>query len=201
MNKLKIVKLDHSYSEQIQKIWVKSLPFNLKSMIGENIIKDYISLFLENNIHLGVGLLIEKRLVGFVLFGDDKEIIRKLIKKKLSQIIYSFMKSIFFLKLKRFLNFIDCSIYILVSKGREKKFVLLNTELLIICISPSEQGKKYGSFLIKKSLENFKEFFSQYNGIIVKTLKKDQQNIAFYKKNNFEKIFEIFGRTYLKYSF
>ena len=78
---------------------------------------------------------------------------------------------------------------------------MLNTELLIICISPSEQGKKYGSFLINKSLENFKEFFSQYNGIIVKTLKKDQQNIAFYKKNNFEKIFEIFGRTYLKYSF
>ena len=201
MNKLKIVKLDHSYSEQIQKIWIKSLPLNLKSMIGKNIIKDYISFFLENKINLGVGLLLEKRLVGFVLFGNDKEIIRKLIKKKISQIIYSFMKSIFFLNLKRFLNFIDCSIYILVSKEKEREIVLLNTELLIICISPSEQGKKYGSFLINKSLENFKEFFSQYNGIIVKTLKKDQQNIAFYKKNNFEKIFEIFGRTYLKYSF
>ena len=201
MNKLKIVKLDHSYSEQIQKIWIKSLPLNLKSMIGKNIINDYISFFLENKINLGVGLLLEKRLVGFVLFGNDKEIIRKLIKKKISQIIYSFMKSIFFLNLKRFLNFIDCSIYILVSKEKEREIVLLNTELLIICISPSEQGKKYGSFLINKSLENFKEFFSQYNGIIVKTLKKDQQNIAFYKKNNFEKIFEIFGRTYLKYSF
>ena len=201
MNKLKIVKLDHSYSEQIQKIWIKSLPLNLKSMIGKNIIKDYISFFLENKINLGVGLLLEKRLVGFVLFGNDKEIIRKLIKKKISQIIYSFMKSIFFLNLKRFLNFIDCSIYILVSKEKEREIVLLNTELLIICISPSEQGKKYGSFLINKSLENFKEFFSQYNGIIVKTLKKDQQNIAFYKKNNFEKIFEIYGRTYLKYSF
>ena len=47
MNKLKIVKLDHSYSEQIQKIWIKSLPFNLKSMIGENIINDYISFFLK----------------------------------------------------------------------------------------------------------------------------------------------------------
>ena len=34
----------------IQKIWIKSLPFNLKSMIGENITKDYISYFLENQI-------------------------------------------------------------------------------------------------------------------------------------------------------
>ena len=84
MNKLKIVKLDHSYSEQIQKIWIKSLPLNLKSMIGKNIIKDYISFFLENKINLGVGLLLEKRLVGFVLFGNDKEIIRKLIKKNKS---------------------------------------------------------------------------------------------------------------------
>ena len=201
MNKLKIVKLDHSYSEQIQKIWIKSLPFNLKSMIGENIINDYISFFLENKINLGVGLMIEKRLVGFVLFGDDKEIIRKLIKKRLSRIIYSFVKSIFFFNLKKFLNFLDCSIYILVSKKRERKIVLSNTELLIICISSSEQGKNYGSFLIKESLENFKEFFSHYNGIIVKTLKKDQQNIAFYEKNDFEKIFEIYGRTYLKYSF
>tara|TARA_B100001057_G_scaffold182362_1_gene183085 strand:+ start:4204 stop:4809 length:606 start_codon:yes stop_codon:yes gene_type:complete len=201
MNKLKIVKLDHSYSEQIQKIWIKSLPFNLKSMIGENITKDYISFFLENKINLGVGLLIGKRLVGFVLFGNDKEIIRKLIKRKLSQIIYSFMKSIFYLDLKRFINFLDCSIYILVSKKKEREIVFLNTELLIICISPSEQGKKYGSFLIKESLKNFKEFFSQFNGIFVKTLKKDRQNIVFYEKNNFEKIFEIYGRTYLKFSF
>ena len=93
------------------------------------------------------------------------------------------MKSIFYLDLKRFINFLDCSIYILVSKKREREIVFLNTELLIICISPSEQGKKYGSFLIKESLKNFKEFFSQFNGIFVKTLKKDLQNIAFYEKN------------------
>ena len=88
-------------------------------------------------------------------------------------------------------------IYILVSKEKEREIVLLNTELLIICISPSEQGKKYGSFLINKSLENFKEFFSQYNGIIVKTLKKDQQNIAFYKKKFLKKFLKFLAELIL----
>ena len=47
-------------------------------MIGKNIINDYISFFLENKINLGVGLMIEKRLVGFVLFSDDKKLLENL---------------------------------------------------------------------------------------------------------------------------
>ena len=81
----------------------------------------------------------------------------------------------------------------------EKKLLASDTELLIICISKSEQGKKYGSILLEKSLNDFFEYFNSYNNIFVKTLKKDQQNIFFYQKNNFKIFFEIFGRVYLKF--
>ena len=72
-------------------------------------------------------------------------------------------------------------------------------ELLIICISPLNQGKKYGSFLIQESIKNHQNYFKNYNGIFVKTLKRDTQNISFYEKNNFNIIDEVFGRVYLKY--
>ena len=106
------------------------------------------------------------------------------------------MKSIFFFNLKKFLNFLDCSIYILVSK-KERKIVLSNTELLIICISSSEQGKNYGSFLIKESLENFKEFFSHYNGIIVKTLKRINKILLFMKKMILKKFLKFMAELIL----
>ena len=80
----------------------------------------------------------------------------------------------------------------------EKKLLASDTELLIICISKSER-EKYGSILLEKSLNDFFEYFNSYNNIFVKTLKKDQQNIFFYQKNNFKIFFEIFGRVYLKF--
>ena len=55
------------------------------------------------------------------------------------------------------------------------------------------------SILIQESIKNHRSYFKNYNGIFVKTLKKDPQNISFYKKNNFDIFNEVFGRVYLKY--
>ena len=44
-----------------------------------------------------------------------------------------------------------------------------------------------------------RNYFKNYNGIFVKTLKRDTQNISFYEKNNFNIIDEVFGRVYLKF--
>ena len=89
--------------------------------------------------------------------------------------------------------------FIFFSGVKEKKLNLSHVELLIICVCPLYQGQKYGSYLIEKSIKYYLSYFKKYDGLFVKTLKKDQQNILFYKKNNFKIIGEIFGRIYLKY--
>ena len=53
--------------------------------------------------------------------------------------------------------------------------------------------------MIKESFKNYDFFFKKYNNVFVKTLKKNEKNISFYKKNDFKYLFEIFGRVYLKY--
>ena len=199
MNKIQIIKLDHSYTNQIENIWKESLPHNLKSMIGNEIIHEYLTVFLNSKNTLGVGLSLNNQLKGFVFYGNDKSIIKNVIKKKFYIIIKSFLKTLLKFDLKKILNYINCTFFLILALKEEKKLLASDTELLIICISKSEQGKKYGSILLEKSLNDFFEYFNSYNNIFVKTLKKDQQNIFFYQKNNFKIFFEIFGRVYLKF--
>lgn len=199
MNKIKVVRLDPSYSEQVQNIWIESLPDNLKSIVGKYIMDKYISLFFEDKQSLGIGLTNEKKLVGFVMYGNDKVIIKKLIKINIFKIIKSFLTSIVKLEIKKTLNYINCFFFIFFCRKIESKLRFSHIELLIICISPLNQGKKYGSFLIQESIKNHQNYFKNYNGIFVKTLKRDTQNISFYEKNNFNIIDEVFGRVYLKF--
>jgi hypothetical protein len=199
MNKLNVVRLDPSYSEQIQNIWVESLPNNLKSIIGKYIMHKYISLFFENKHSLGIGLINEQKLVGFVMYGNDKTIIKELIERNIFKILKTFLTSIIKLEIRKIFNYINCFFFIFFSRTIEKKLRLSHIELLIICVSHVNQGKKYGSFLIQESIKNYQNYFKNYNGIFVKTLKKDSQNISFYEKNNFDVIDEVFSRVYLKY--
>lgn len=112
MNKINVVKLDPSYSEQIQNIWAESLPNNLKSIIGKHIMHKYISLFFENEHSLGIGIINENKLVGFVMYGNDKTIIKKLIERNFFKILKSFLTSIIKLEIKKMLNFINCFFFI-----------------------------------------------------------------------------------------
>ena len=56
-NKFKIIKLDQNYIQLIEVIWKESLPSNLKSMIGNSIIKSYVTKFLKNRSNLALGVL------------------------------------------------------------------------------------------------------------------------------------------------
>ena len=201
MNKIEIIKLNHSHIVQIQKIWEESLPYNLKSMIGDNIISTYMSFFFNSNKTLGVGLSLDNQLKGFVLFGKDKNITKQLIKNNYFKIIKNFLKCFIKFNFKKILNYLNCTIYLILSTKKEEKLFMSDTELLIICVSKSEQGKKYGSLLINKSIDNFQGYFKNYKGIFVKTLKKDQQNILFYQINNFQHFLDIFGRSYLRFNY
>ena len=198
-NKFKIIKLDQNYIQFIEVIWKESLPDNLKSMIGNSIIKSYVRKFLKNRSNLAIGVLNSEKLVGFVLFGKDSEIIKNVIKEDFFKIILSFFKSLFLFNFNKTLNFFNCIIYILLSKKKESLLSENNTELNIICVNKENQNKGLGSYLIKQSLKKYYSYFQKFNCIYVKTLKKEINNVKFYEKNNFIFLYEIFGRIYLKY--
>tara|TARA_B100001248_G_scaffold101647_1_gene75622 strand:- start:2102 stop:2713 length:612 start_codon:yes stop_codon:yes gene_type:complete len=198
-NKFKIIKLDQNYIQLIEVIWKESLPSNLKSMIGNSIIKSYVTKFLKNRSNLALGVLNSEQLVGFVLFGKDSEIIKNVIKEDFFKIILSFFKSLFLFNFNKILNFLNCIIYILLSKKKENLLSENNTELNIICVNKKNQNKGLGSYLIKQSLKKYYSYFQKFDYIYVKTLKKEINNVKFYEKNNFKFLYEIFGRIYLKY--
>lgn len=198
-NKFKIIKLDQNYIQLIEVIWKESLPSNLKSMIGNSIIKSYVTKFLRNRSNLALGVLNSEQLVGFVLFGKDSEIIKNVIKEDFFKIILSFFKSLFLFNFNKILNFLNCIIYILLSKKKENLLSENNTELNIICVNKKNQNKGLGSYLIKQSLKKYYSYFQKFDYIYVKTLKKEINNVKFYEKNNFKFLYEIFGRIYLKY--
>ncbi len=198
INKYKLSKLNEKHIKNIELIWIESLPENLKSMVGRVIIRNYLSYFFSNKSNLGIGVSSSDKLVGFVLFGKDDKIMKKLFIENFIILMKSFLGSLFFLKLKNIKNFINCAIYVLVSRKQENKLKLNNIELLIICVSKNFQNKGFGTFLIKESFINYDFYFKKFDSVFVKTLKKDTENISFYKKNNFRYLFEIFGRVYLR---
>ena len=198
-NKFKIIKLDQNYIRFIEVIWKESLPSNLKSMIGNSIIKSYVTKFLKNRSNLALGVFNSEQLVGFVFFGKDSEIIKNVIKEDFFKIILSFIKSLFLFNFNKILNFLNCIIYILLSKKKENLLSENNTELNIICVNKKNQNKGLGSYLIKQSLKKYYSYFQKFDYIYVKTLKKEINNVKFYEKNNFKFLYEIFGRIYLKY--
>ena len=79
----------------------ESLPENLKSMIGNNIIKSYLKKFLGDNNGLGIGIFQSNKLLGFILFGNDKDVIKNLIKEDFYLILKSLFHQLFFSMLKR----------------------------------------------------------------------------------------------------
>ena len=198
-NKYEIVKLNERNINSIEIIWKESLPENLKSMIGNRLIKSYLKKFLSDKPGLGVGIFQSNKLLGFVLFGNNDKIIRNIIKEDFFLILKSFILSFVFFNLKKINNFINCLIFIFLSKNRETDIKRDNTELLIICIDKQNQNKGLGSILISESVKKYDTYFGSFKSIFVKTLKKDENNVFFYKKNKFKYVFEVFGRIYLKY--
>ena len=49
--------LNNNHIDQISNIWIKSLPNNLKSIIGRKLINKYIEEFFKTEENLGIGLL------------------------------------------------------------------------------------------------------------------------------------------------
>ena len=196
-NNLKIIKLNKNYINSIEKIWVKSLPLNIKSIISKKIIYFYIKEFFKNKRNFDLGLIKKKKLIGFIFFGNDKKVLRNIISKKIILIICSFFKNFFLLRFINILNFFNSFIFLCYSINT-KLPINRNYELLVIAIHHKYQRAGAGSYLLSKSLKLINKKFVNCKYIYVKTLKKSISNIHYYKKNNFKEYKNIYNQVYLR---
>lgn len=191
--------LDKKNTDDIYEVWANSLPNNLKTLIGKEIIKNYLDKYFEVDNNLSVGVFESKKLIGFILFGNDKEIINKVIKKNWKKIILIFLKNILKLEIKKITRFIDTLVFVILNKKVEEKIKNnnKNTELIIVGVKTEYQNKGVGTLLLNKVFKEYKNYFSKFEYIFVKTL-PTVQNLTYYKKSNFLKEAKIVGRIYLK---
>lgn len=187
--------LDFDQLDKIINIWLDALPNNFKAVIGRSIVNDYVREIISSNNYLKKGIFNSNELVGFVFFGEDDIVIKKLFFKSFLYIIYSFLVDLLSLKVKKLKTYFDVSIFLSLSLIKKKK-IDNSSELLIIAIKKENQSKNLGSKLISESLKD--EYFNKLDNIIVITLKSELKNIRFYEKNNFKRENEIYGRTYLR---
>ncbi len=193
--------LKKSNVDEMKKIWLDALPENIKSIIGEFSIKSYLNKFFSNNNNLGLGLFQSNKIEGFVLYGNDDEIVKKIITENFLKILITFFKNLFLLNFIHLKRYFDVLFFMFFSKKIESEIKKKNCELLIIVFKKETQNKGFGSFLLKNSFSNYKDFFLKFEGVFVKTLKNTPENISFYKKNNFIFLREVYKRVYLNIKF
>ena len=181
--------------DRISEIWMNGLPHNFKSIIGNNTIKKYLTKIFESKLILKKGIFKNDILIGFVFFGEDKTIIKQLFIEKFFVIIKTFFKYMILFKFKYLVFYFNIAIFLTLSLFNKKR--AMSTELLIIVIDKDFHRKDLGSKLIRESLED--TYFKNFKEVTVLTLKKENKNINFYEKNNFEKFKEVYGRVFLKY--
>ncbi len=181
---------------EISDIWIESIPYNIKSVIGKKVIKKYVEEFLKNKECLGVGLFKENELIGFVFFGEDSEIIKKTFKDNFFYILYSFFLYLIKFKFNKVLNFLDVLIYLVLAKFNKNK-IKNYTELLVVAIKKNNQNKGLGSHLLKENFKKNKIYFDKFENLMVITLKSTPENIKFYEKNSFKIFDKTYGRVFL----
>ena len=195
-NKEYIIKdLSLEHIDRISEIWLNDLPYNFKSIIGNKIIKSYLTKIFESKIILKKGIFKNNWLIGFVFFGKDEIIIKELFIDNIFLIIKSFFKYMILFKFQYLVFYFNVSIFLTLNLFNKKNS--MSTELLIIVIDKEFHRKNLGSKLINTSLED--NYFKNFKEIKVITLKKDIKNINFYEKNNFKQFKEVYGRIFLKY--
>ena len=186
-------------SNSIASIWIETLSDNLISIIGIELIINYLNIYFKQSNNLAIGCFEKNILIGYVLFGNDKEVLAHLINTKKYLILRSFFLNLLLFNLKNIFYFIDVMFFMLLSKYNPSLIDHNNetTELILIGVLKDKQGKNIGSNLISYALKEY-NFFVNYRYIKVKTLTETPENIRFYEKNNFIIYTIVFKRVFLK---
>ena len=190
--KTQIKEIEINDLNYIADIWKKSLPSDFFSVLGKSfIIKVYFKAFFNLEKKIGFKIILNDKIVGFVLYGRFDKLINEIIKKKFTSLFFSSIKSLF-------LNFRSTYVIfnVIIFKFLIRNFNYLNdnnTELLVIAIDPTFHRQGLGTKLINESIDIIKKI-NFTKEIYVKTQLK---NPIFYEKCNFKLVKRVFGRFFL----
>ena len=192
---MKIKKFEDKYLNDVSNLWLNSFNENFLSILGKKIITSYLSEFLKIKYNKGFVLKKNKKIIAFVLYGNESKVLNKIFLKNFIYIILSLLKFFILLDFKNVLLFINIALFILILKLKPPSFNILK-ELLIVVVDKKYHGKGYGQKMIKNTIKD--KYFDKNTYIFVKTLSYTKQNIQFYKKLNFKYVTKIFYRVFLK---
>ena len=188
-NKEYIIKdLSSEQIDRISEIWLNDLPYNFKSIVGNDIIRNYLAKIFETKNILKKGIFKNSSLIGFVFFGKDRVIIKEIFIDNFILIIKSFFKYMILFRYKYLAFYFNVAIFLTLDLFYKNKKKSMSTELLIIVINKEFHRKNLGSKLINVSLED--NYFKNFKEITVITLKKISKILIFTKKiisNNLKK--------------
>lgn len=168
----------------ISDLWFKSFDYNFYTMIGKNFILEYLKIAFKINKKYLFKISKNKKIVGFVIYGNDFLINRILIKKYFFLIIYTIIKKFILFKVLRAIYLINIVCYF----KRKNNFSHLSKkkiELIIICINKKKIRTGLGKNLLRYSIKSIfnKEFIKK---IYVKTAYPSKKTEKFYKNIGFK---------------
>ena len=181
---------------QISNLWIKGLNNDIFSILGKKIVLSYLNNFFINNSN-SLGFVIEKnkKIIAFLLYGNNERIIKQILDQNLIFIFLQSIKIFLSLNLNKIKIFFNVLFFYIISKFTNN-LDEIRTELLYICVDKNKFRKGMGSKIVKDSFVIKKNFF-KLNKIKVKTLEKTPENIKFYKKQNFKVKKKFMGRVFL----
>jgi hypothetical protein len=181
---------------QISNLWIKGLNNDIFSILGKKVVLSYLNNFFINNSN-SLGFVIEKnkKIIAFLLYGNNERIIKQILDQNLIFIFLQSIKIFLSLNLNKIKIFFNVLFFYIISKFTNN-LDEIRTELLYICVDKNKFRKGMGSKIVKDSFVIKKNFF-KLNKIKVKTLEKTPENIKFYKKQNFKVKKKLMGRVFL----
>lgn len=180
---------------QVSNLWNKSLDNDIFSILGKKVIKSYLTHFSGGIENFGFVIEKNKKIIAFLLYGNNEIIVKKVISQNLIYILLRSLKIFLTFDLKKIKILIDVLFFFIIS-GVFNNLDEIKLELLYICVNKNKLRQGLGSKIVKNSFTIKKKVFKK-NKVKVKTLKKTPENIKFYKKLNFKVNKYFLGRVFL----
>ncbi len=177
---------------EISQIHHQELPNDFLSILGADFLKNHFyPSYFSTKLTFGYGAFMKDKLVGYVLFSNDRKALARVIKNSVLTLCSYCLKNVHKLSFLKYL--IEVIIITLVKPSNDMENN--NYELVYIAISKDFANNKIGSRLVSIGLNHLKTL--EEKATWVKTLSNTQKNIEFYQKSGYQVYNEYLGRTYL----
>ncbi|MDP7319729.1 MAG: GNAT family N-acetyltransferase [Bacteriovoracaceae bacterium] len=177
---------------EISQIHHQELPNDFLSILGADFLQNHFyPSYFSTKLTFGYGAFMKDKLVGYVLFSNDRKALARVIKNSVLTLCSYCLKHIYKLSFLKYL--IEVIIITLVKPSNDMENN--NYELVYIAISKDFANNKIGSRLVSIGLNHLKTL--EEKATWVKTLSNTQKNIEFYLKSGYQVYNEYLGRTYL----